>query len=284
MSSLSVMRAFRISDERVVKGDVGIEIEVEGTNLLEVGKYWKRVGDPSLINGMEYVLKVPLPLSEVRKSLTSFARSCTLNQSEHKDTVRAGVHVHLNMQDMSVLHLYNLITLYLVFEMVLVDYCGEGRQGNLFCLRSKDNDYLAHLLASSAKNMSVRNFRNDGIRSCSMNLNSLHLFGSLEFRALRTPVGKGSMKRIYDWVLILNKLKEACKEFDSPMSVVESFSGMGGVELLKSVMGEMYDLLPKEDMDKKLMIGMRSAQDVAYSSDWAWLKEDWVYNPFRQAG
>lgn len=63
----TVMQWFGIREDFAAKGDVGIEIEVEGKNLPKhFEKYWRVEADGSLRgeDNAEYVLEKPSPLSK----------------------------------------------------------------------------------------------------------------------------------------------------------------------------------------------------------------------------
>ncbi len=268
-----VLKEFKV---KPTKGDLGIEIEVEGRRLPTPEKYWRREADGSLRGeeNAEYVFSRPMTLDGARQALDYLSECYKKNDSVIDDTVRAGVHVHVNCQDLTMVQLYNYMTLFFVFENVLTRFCGEYRQGNLFCLRACDADRIIHVIRSAAKKRNfLTQFRHDNNRYAAMNIKALGDYGSLEFRAMRST---SNMILIYSWAKILYDLRERAKEFPSPHEIIAGFSQYGSVEFLRNVFGENANILLAEYKDSKalekdLHQGMRNAQDIAYCADWeAW--------------
>lgn len=274
-----VFKEFQL--ETSVDGDVGIEIEVEGAGLPSPSSrsYWRREVDGSLRGdeNAEYVLRKPLTLEEAGKALDQLDTLYTKNQSRIDDTVRAGVHVHVNCQKLTMTQLYNFMTIFYILEDVLVKFCGEYREGNLFCLRAKDAEAQVNVIRRAAKSKKFRaEFHHDNNRYAAMNIKALGDYGSLEFRTMR---GTRDLGLIYTWAEILVGLRDLAKQFDSPPDIIEQFSIHGPVDFLKSMVGENFDDVYYEGCEKDLSEGMRMSQDIAYATDWS------VWNrPMRKIG
>ncbi len=269
---------FRIADAyfkgETLDGEVGIEIELEGTNLpREVGggAVWTVTRDGSLRDeAYEYVLSVPIERKAVKGALSSLYER--LNRSVLTDSGRAGVHVHVNIRDLTPHQLYNFILLYLVFEKNLVNFCGEDRVGNLFCLRAIDAEFL---LVNIRKLMRTHDFsltKTDTLRYAAMNLTSILKYGSLEFRAMASPV---TQKKIEDWVRLLLRLKDFAIELESPTNVVLGVSELGGADFAQDVFKGDLPLLSSDDWRSDVMDGMRLIQPLANTFDEKALGE-WV--------
>ena len=119
---------------RKVEGDkVGIEVEVEGFDLPEEIPGWVWHEDGSLRGeSAEYVIPNPVTLAGAKTKVKALKKA--LDKCDIQDTGRAGVHVHVNIQDMEKAHIFNFITLYLGFEEEFIRYCAKDSVGNLFCL------------------------------------------------------------------------------------------------------------------------------------------------------
>lgn len=257
-----------LPNRALTKGDVGIEIEVEGRNLPHLTKYWRNEKDGSLRGeeNAEYVLKVPSTLQEAKVALDYLDHTYTEIGSEVDETVRAGVHVHVNCQDLTAIQLFNFITLYIVFEEMLVRWCGPHREGNLFCLRSGDAEYQISVLRRGAKSKGFRLFDTDNLRYGSMNVRALSQYGSLEFRAMR---GTRDLSLVHQWAEMLVSLREVACQYDSPQQVIEYFSGIDIDTFIVGHLGKhgaVFSLY--EDREKLLRAGMRRAQDIAFCTDW----------------
>lgn len=263
----TVMQWFRLARRFKTSGDVGIEIEVEGVGLPHVERFWKNEADGSLRGeSREYVLENPMTLKEARMALSYLDAQYKANDTVVHDSVRAGVHVHVNVQDLNMIELYNFMVLYLILEDVLVKWCGPTREGNLFCLRAGDADFLIRQLQSVATTRLFSNLHSDSLRYASMNVKALGTYGSLEFRAMR---GTRDLDTIYKWAEVLVGLREVAKRFENPYKVIELFSQGTPKDFLITALGDNARAFACEGYASMLNNGMRRAQDVAYCVDWA---------------
>ena len=265
MTVSSIMR------RRGVTGDVGIEIEVEGSHLPDTERHWYKERDGSLRDtpeSCEYVLREPMALADAKKALTYLSKQYKGNKTRVNDSPRCGVHVHVNCQQLSIVQLYNFMTLYLIFEDMLVRWCGPTREGNLFCLRAQDAEYLLHMLIQAANEKEFRRmFLTDDLRYASMNVNALPRYGSLEFRAMR---GTEDMNLIYQWASMLVGLREAAKQFDNPNEIIMSTSEGGNENFLRTVFSEKdaKEFLAMEDWQELMTNGVQRTQELGFLVDW----------------
>ena len=262
-----VFNTFNLPRRVAVKGDAGVEIEVEGNNLPFPEEYWNCERDGSLRGeAIEYVLRKPLNMPELRKAL-EFLDSCyKKNNTQVNESVRAGVHVHVNVQELSMIELFSFITAYIILEDLLIKYCGEYREGNLFCLRAKDAEYLLYIIEQAVQTKDYRMFDNDILRYSSMNVCSLRRYGSLEFRAMR---GTRDLSLIGDWAEMLVGIRDAAVKFESAKQVVEFFNEDGAESFLEVFLGRYKDKicngLPAEET---LSEGLVRAFPLAMETDW----------------
>jgi len=224
-----------------VKGEIGLELEVEGDNLpMDIPKYWRVEGDGSLRGGMEYVLKEPTSREAVDRDLTHLFKAFERNESVLSLSNRTSLHVHLNVQEFTKDQVYNFIILYLILEDALVRWCGEGREGNLFCLRAKDAEYLIDLLEESRFRNKLRMLATDQIRYASINCSALYKYGSLEFRAMR---GTDSPEDILKWVNILLRIKDAALTYNLTAQIVDGYSEGGEHYFCQQILGPYFEEL-----------------------------------------
>ena len=261
------MKAFGVGNRYKTSGDLGIEIEIEGENLPHLTKYWRTERDGSLRGeSAEYVLSKPLTRLGARNALKYLDKKYIDSDTVVHDSVRAGVHVHVNVQDISVVELFSFITSYVILEDLLVNYCGEYREGNLFCLRIRDADYLMYCLEQAAKDKNYNALHTDALRYASMNVKSLHQYGSLEFRAMR---GTRDLGVIDNWANILLNLRNVAKEFQSPKDIIKFYEEHGAESFLERFLGvykeEVSNHLTKE---YNLQDGIVRAYDLATNTDW----------------
>ena len=253
------------------KGDIGIEIETEGRKVdraMPMG--WRAERDGSLRgNSVEFVLKKPVSLCDVHKYVTAVNVALRAVDAEPEDTGRAGVHVHLNMQEYTITQAINVVTAYMIFEDILTDFCGEHRVGNLFCLRLRDADGLLFSLREKIVSKMLLGLDNNRNRYAAINIESLAKFGSLEFRAMRSTV---DADEISNWAGLLTAIKDWAVQFKDPRDIVFRFSEDGPYNVFYDVF-QQYAVLLEYDEDS-LYEGVRNAQYLAFCTD------DWEFNPY----
>jgi len=223
---MDVMKLFNVYVGCKTDGELGVEVEVEGSNLPYESARWEGEEDYSLNgNSREFVLRKPSTLLGVYQAVKELSLLFAEKGTVVNDSIRAGVHVHVNMQDSTKAELFNFIVLWSIFEDVLLDRCGVYRKGNLFCYPLSRSDNVWNIMMKAAgDNRYLHNFQSDEYRYCAINVVSLHKYGSLEFRAMRTPRNVGD---VYQWAKLLLTMKKASAKFDNPIHLVESLAEVG---------------------------------------------------------
>lgn len=258
------------------KGELyGVEVEFEG-DLLPHNHFlgWRYSVDPSLKgrDNAEYVFTKPMNYKESLDSVDALYKYLDKNGAKYNDSVRAGVHVHVNVQDLKWKELFTFLMSYYLIENVLTKWCGKGRSGNHFCLRSKDAEYQQLMILKALKDNKFAELDTDDIRYTTVNLISLFKFGSLEFRALRTPK---TPDRIKLWINILTNVKEnSLKHYKDPRDVLEKLSFDGPDVLLKTLLGDMYKEVVTAESFDDVLDSIYYVQDLAYVVDWDNYKVD----------
>lgn len=226
------------------EGKFGIEIEVEGERLPIMGHgKWVDHDDGSLRGEYphqrhEYVLAEPLSLEDAKDALWKLDFRMKEERAKLNFSFRTSVHVHLNVQNFDEVQLLNLVYLYTLLEEPLVNFCGEGRKANRFCLRLADAegfvDNLSQLFYEGVR--SLDNYREDAIRYASLNLAAVRKYGSVEFRAMR---GTLDLEVLFAWLDIINALSiYATKRGQIPLRIREKFKQLSAREFVADVVGE----------------------------------------------
>lgn len=254
---------------RPTDGDVGIEIEVEGTNLPAAPQGWRREHDGSLRgaeNG-EYVLHKPVNQGDMRAAVKRIEDAFKLNKTVVDKTYRAGIHVHVNVQDLTLLQLVNMFTLYYLFENALLSMCEKHRQGNHFCMRACDADYQVDAVRKAITDGELKNLQTDDLRYSAMNTQSLFTYGSLEFRSLESY---GDFKKLLLWSNLHIRLRDAAKGFASPKAILEALDNYGTYALGEMVFGKHFDelLARVPDVAEHVQHCRDNAEDIAYCRQW----------------
>lgn len=273
---MNIATILQLREQVLTKGEVGIEIEIEGDNLPSgdaIGRKWRREHDGSLRpspDAAEYVFRKPLTVGEATKALQEMQEVFTQQRTTDVNSGRAGVHVHVNCQDLRIHELANFISLYLILEELLVRFCGDDRIGNLFCLRVADAEYLLTALEEAFREGQLHILDSDEFRYASMNVRSLFQYGSLEFRAMRSTI---DMSVIDKWMRMLVHLRDVAKEYEDPSHIMYAISNEGANDFCRRVLGEFADdLIDMGGCEFEVMQSMRNVQDIAYRVDWENLK------------
>lgn len=237
-------KLYEILGQQRNKGDVGIEIEVEGQHLIDaVDNRWEAVADGSLRGeSREYVLRKPLPINDVRPALEALQGNLKDAGAKLNFSFRTSVHVHINCQDLTYTQYLNLLYAYFLLEEPFMTYCGKERKGNRFCLRLQDAEGML-----DTYNMLFRNgerglfdIPHNAVRYSAMNIEATQKFGSLEFRGMR---GNLDVDYIEAWVGAIYRLREFAKSVASPTDVYNLYAEQEAQGFLEHVLGEV--LAPK---------------------------------------
>lgn len=253
------------------KDVVGVEVELEHQDPFKdlpakLRSVWRVEGDGSLrVNGAEYVFKKPLKPVAAKGAVSSLGEhidSYTKPVNEGRD----GVHVHINVGDLTVRQLTNFTTLWHMVESLVTNWCGKYRNGNLFCLRVQDAEYVVDVLTEALEAENLGLLHTDRIRYSALNLKALPQYGSLEFRCMRSD---GNWEDINKFIDLLVHLKTLARAVDSPVQLVADSSMMGNEEFVEHILGEFNEMLPRYDgWGDDLFYSVRRIQYYAYSKEW----------------
>lgn len=271
---------------KVTKGEIGIEIEVEGNKFPKHAYNGKSAVHPEFIpaiwgyhhdgslrgqDNAEYVLKKPIKFSEVPKAISDLWEMFDKYGTVLEESNRTSVHVHLNVQEFHLNRLCAFMALYFSVEEILTAWCGEHRIGNLFCLRAKDAPAIVSSLKKFFQSDGQYEIR-DGMHYAGLNAQALFKFGSVELRSLR---GVSDPQIILDWVSVLQRIYEMSKEYPDPRAIMDNFSGSGGLTYLEMVLGDKYGVIrnniefTNQQVTESMYEGIRLAQDLCYCRDWS---------------
>lgn len=252
----------------------GVELELEGDNVAMAGKAvkgWRQEADGSLRGeSIEWVFAKPCEYKEAVSRVTRLFDQFKENKVVFKNSYRTSTHVHLNFCDKKVRDVVNFFCVFTVLEELLEIYCGEGREGNLFCLPSRDVEGIVNVLEDALlKNFNFRDFNND-LRYCAANLCSLNKFGTVEIRTMR---GADNADMVLDWMNVLRQVYIfATEKMESPARFIESLSFLGIEGFLaqvfdKETTANLLAAWGKRDIRTSLFEGVRLIQVLAYRID-----------------
>jgi hypothetical protein len=216
------------------EGIVGIEFENEFLDIPDkyrddgfpnyvYGSVWRFHSENSLRHhGFEYVSK-PINITKVKQSnkglFDRLRADCGVTKLKCTNSIRTSVHVHFDVLQLNTLEITNFATLYWILEPFLQHFCGKHRQGNLFCIRLKDSlwmrNNLSLMLRGGNKITGIQLVGSD-YRYSSVNFNSLHKFGTLEFRIMR---GVSHERPANIWVDALDAIRRFSLKFKNPLEL-----------------------------------------------------------------
>lgn len=234
-----------LGKDSAIEGDVGIEIECEGANIKPLKNVtWKSEDDGSLRGfypetRAEFVMNGPVKFGDVERALDKLIKSQA--EATFNFSFRTSVHVHLNVQGITFPQLTALVYTYLLLEEPLINYCGEGRKANRFCLRLADAEGLMEEVVKVFQSPDcLLRIGRDSIRYASLNLEAFKKYGSVEFRGMRGNMDKNIL---LPWVGMIKCLRDYAETKDGAFEVHEEFRKIGAEKFLNKVMGEYSKLL-----------------------------------------
>lgn len=251
-------------------GDIGLEIEMEGDSIPHrdlTPRDWRKEVDASLRGeSAEYVLRKPLSLPSTMRALGELQAVFDLNETRFKPTYRAGIHVHINVQDLTPIQLVTFICSYLMLEEVLLRFCDKSRLGNHFCLRMSDAAYSLDRFVEFVETQDITVLNTEDLRYASLNVTSLFKYGSVEFRALESTL---SAPRIQTWAGVLLHLRDYAKTINSPVDLLGQASVLGFAEYAPVILGPYYQQFQAWATEANIRQGIRNIQYAIYARDWS---------------
>lgn len=274
------------------KGQVGIEIEVEGNKFPKyeedgsrkhrlIPKRWDYRKDGSLrgVDNAEYVTNGPVKFSDVPDVVDSLWDMFDEYGSVLDVSNRTSVHVHLNAQEFYLNRLCAFVALYMSVEEILTEWCGQHRVGNMFCLSTRD----APAVVQNIKRFLTNKWRGRGVSPfpdylhySGLNLQALCKYGSIEVRTMRGALEPSEVTR---WVSVLQHIYDLSDTFPDPRDICENFSGHDPLDYARMVLGEHCEQILQDvsfapdKIRDSLYDGIRIAQDLCYCRNWSDFKK-----------
>jgi len=254
---------------KAVKGDVGVEIEVEGKGLSIVDTaVWRTESDGSLRGEFpttcaEYIFQTPIVVSAVKAAIISLKESLG-PKAVFEFSHRTSVHVHVNVQKLEYQQLLAMMYTYLLLEEPLTSFAGKKRKGNNFCLRAIDAEGLIDTLNQMfgmGENGSLM-IRNDAVRYSAMNIEALKKYGSLEFRVME---GNMDEERIQTWCSALVMLREYGEALGTPEAVYDRFNALGVDAFLDDVLGHLSHLFKYAKVERDVLTSFSITLDLPFA-------------------
>ncbi len=290
-------------------GTIGLELEIECQNnlprddnleLIPAGKTtkarWLGVRDGSLRgNSLEYIFSQPCTREELAP-LVKGLFDCFKNfKSKLDNSNRCSTHVHINMANKTINQLTSTIILWAIFEEALIDWCGEERKTNHFCLSMKDSSSLLVSWEAYLRTGGARVFDRN-MKYSALNILPIFEKGSFEFRC-----GRASSDPVFPttWATFLDTFVAfACNKYVIPSRIANDMSEQGAYEIFMDICKDAALADFKNDVVKmaggvdafndKCFKNFRNVQSLVLGFPWEkWIElidKAYVPNPFEKEG
>lgn len=194
---------------------LGVEFEFEGVNKSPnisdaFNSFWAQKQDGSLRGaGMEFTFSNPLFGKDAENAITWMVGEAV--RLKYRTSIRTGLHVHLDIREMSPQQFINLSLIYALAEPFLFWWVGKTREESAFCVpwyyATKTAKSAGSILQAIKSSPAVARLHSDGYeRYSALNFNALSRFGSVEFRHMEQTL---NLKKIFAWVNLLLHIKQA---------------------------------------------------------------------------
>jgi len=247
---------------KTTRGEYGIEIELEGQNILGDCRGWSSHNDNSLRNGgVEYVLNNPGSRQKIRKLVTDLRGMLVQPGRELTPNYRQSTHVHVNIQEWTLQNVLNFITVFTIFDPLLCHLVGPERDGNLFCLPSHDTGdlpYSINMLTRLAKAGRIGSYNFRG-KYASLNMNRMVDFGSLEVRVFPQTLDPDVIDGWLQWIENIQAFSLSKDDKELRMKIEEAWSNPIGKAI--EIFG-IKNISPDETTRKLITVGAENAYEL----------------------
>lgn len=246
----------RIESQKFHEGEYGIEIEAETKEpyIVPKFKFWSVKKDSSLRDfGQEYILNAPVRYDyELDIALGEF-RDKTSGIPFIQNSISTSVHVHWNILNEKWKTLGNFCTLYTLYENLLIEYSGEFRRNNLFCLPLRSAPLIPKYIEEMFRSVNKKSyagcfFEPELVKYAALNLSTIQRFGSLEMRSFR---GTTDINVIKDWITIIHDIVKFSRQDITPCSILDIYKDNED-GLFRDVFAESYHKI-RRDNQKELI-------------------------------
>lgn len=259
----------QLTQRKTQRGDVGVEIEVEGIHLQAIDNaVWRSEDDGSLRGRFpdtrcEYIFQVPIPVKAVKGAVDDLKKELQDHGSVFQFSYRCSVHVHVNVQKLEYEAALAMMYTYYLLEEPLINFAGKKRKGNNFCLRLADAEGVLDTIKNMVRHgeQGLHIIPRDHIRYSAMNLEALNKYGSIEFRAME---GNMDGERISTWCKALVNVRDFAVKMGSIKAVYDLYNSMKPIDFMKEVLGDMADKFTYNNIDRDMAMSYSLSLDLPF--------------------
>ena len=214
--------------------------------------------------GREFITRGGIKVSDAEEALEELAMFLKSARSKIRKSNRTSVHVHCNVQDLTLSQLVCLLTLYYSVEPILSRFNGFERENNLFCLQARfAEEIIANLRSFLETKRVIENCKYSALNYMPLQRGQL---GTIEFRA-----GQGISKspvEVLPWIQIIEQVYNTALKWESPMDILNELSAKGPCLFIEEALPSIYhiglELFGSQmELDGVLMESVRVAQGLA---------------------
>ncbi len=260
-----------VPDKRLILPEcrVGVEFEYEGVHVsierVKEGwtKYFKTHLERSLHDaGSEFVFSQPLFGADVIEAVTKMCEWARANK--FKVSIRTGLHVHIDVRDLTRDQLVLLNMLYALFERAYYRIAGNNREENVFCMPWYKADHMqSHVINinSAGHNIKEASEALENEKYGGLNLDTLARFGSVENRIAQATTDEAW---IFQWINVTMALKRAAQKLDvAPLTMLHNLSAIGVENFARQVFEDQFDVIWYPGLEQDVWnIGIETALAV----------------------
>ena len=280
---------------RSVRGDVGLELEIEAQGLPPYVDYvtpdtcigWGQHRDGSLRGECtEYVLEGPVNIEEADGSIDGLFDTFKANKTKLLLTNRCSTHVHLNFSYLTPRPITSFVALWTIVEEAVTNWCGHHRVSNPFAMRAVDSCATLELWEGVLGGTPIQKFgpdqrdREHRYKYGALNLLPLWQYGSVEVRSLR---GAEKRKMVKVWVKFLWALREEARStYQNPLTIAQQVSANDALGLIEGIIErhglqefwqEVVDHPDNVQLRAMLRRGFLLVQPMLFNTKWELGKE-----------
>ena len=182
---------------------VGIEVEVENVTHIDPNIplcFWQIDEDGSLRNHGKEFKTYALPIKYAQLALEQLFRG--LNPDIDFSS-RTSIHVHLNVQGLTINQLLTLLFTYTTVENLLFKFAGASRRNSIFCTPITETNLVSGLDIRNSGYL-ANHFKGTWQKYSALNFNPVHTFGTVEFRQMP---GTSDITKLCIWLELLSRIR-----------------------------------------------------------------------------
>ena len=236
-------------------------------------KSWKGILDGSLRNfGVEYIVRKPYTYRGILRAIDEFTEY-TKGIPFIENAPGTSVHVHVNMQDEEVLTIFTYITVWTLFENLLIEFCGKNRRSNLFALPTRVCEGNLSIYMQMVNNYLNRTHAftvsEHAAKYAALNIVPLHKLGSIEIRTMRGTTDPDILKK---WITILNDILVYSRG-RKPSDVLREYRSVGPLGMIDRVFTDRSFLSSIDNHEARIDYMLDQVYLFVSSFDWDKVKD-----------